>query len=292
MGKRRLAFIDVSEVGVRMSERIGLIAGAGELPCVLAERAAERGKEVVVIKTLAGAPVRPLPGARVHDVFFGEWDRIVRTLKSEGVTRVYLAGKISREHLYSTSGFDARFMAIVSAAGSRNDDAMMLRFVEDLEREGIEVGSQLDYLDHLCFEPGVLTSRRPSPSEWEDIARGFEVAKGIAALDVGQTAVVKQGGVLAVEAIEGTDRTIQRGLELGRGGAVIVKVAKPKQDLRFDVPTVGQNTLEAISRAGGGTLAFEARITLAVEGKRFVDAAEQLGITVVSYEPGLEGAYS
>jgi len=269
-------------------DRVGLIAGTGELPAILASRAVERGKYVVVIRALREPAPMPLPGTVVHDIFVGEWDRVVRTLKDEGVTRVYLVGKISREHLYARPHFDARFQAIVAGLKDRSDDGLVLEFVADLEREGITVGTQTEYLDHLCFGPGVLTKRVPTPSQWRDIARGFEVAKGIAALDAGQTAVVKEGGVLALEAVDGTDRTIRRGCELGRGGAVVVKVAKPDQDLRFDVPTVGRQTLAAMAESGGAVLAIEANATFVVEGRRFPELAEEFGICVVSYEPGLE----
>lgn len=273
-----------------MWERVGLIAGAGELPGILVDRAAERGEDVVVVRGLAGAMPSPPPGAKVYDIFVGRWDEVVRTFKAEGVTRAYLAGKLSREHLYGRHEFDQRFQTLLASLVDRNDDSLVLKFVEDLEREGISVGGQLDYLDHLCFAPGVLTGRNaPTPSQWNDIARGFEVAKGIAGLDAGQTVVIKEGGVLALEAVDGTDRTIRRGCELGRGGAVVIKVAKPNQDPRFDVPTVGKNTLEAMAETGGAVLAIEARITLVVEGRHFVDLAEELGIAVVSYEPGLTG---
>src|SRR5690606_33355872 len=147
------------------------------------------------------------------------------------------------------------------------------------------------FLDHLCFDPGVLTAAGPTPSQWADIERGYAVAKGVAGLDVVQTVVTKEGGVLAVEAVEGTDRAIRRGCALGRGGAAAVKVAKPDQDHRFDVPTVGCDTLRALIASRGSVLAVEARRTLVVEGRPFVDYAEEHGIVVVSYEPGLEASH-
>ncbi len=269
-------------------ERLGLIAGPGELPGIIAARASELGNTVVVIRAIQGSIPNPPPTSTVYDIFVGEWDRIVKAFKDEGVTRAYMAGKFSREQLYGGGAFDARFQSLVASLRERNDDSLVQRFIEDLEDEGITVGTQLEYLDHLCFGPGVLTRQEPTPSQWRDIARGYELAKGIAGLDAGQTAVVKEGGVLALEAIDGTDRTIRRGCELGHGGAVVVKVAKPNQDLRFDVPTVGRETLASMAQTGGAVLAIESDITLVVEGRHFVALAEELGIAVVSYAPGLE----
>ena len=275
-----------------MTQVIGLIAGLGRIPYVWTRRAKERGARVTVIRAVPGAfeDAGQAGADAVCDIFAGEWGRVVSTLKAHGVTRVYLVGKIARDLLFGQGIFDERCREVIASLGAQgNDDALVEAFVADLASEGIEVGVQAEYLDHLLVEAGVLTKRAPAPGEWFDIARGYEVAKGIAGLDVGQTAVIKQGAVLAVEAIEGTDRAIARGLEIGRGG-VVVKVAKPRQDPRFDVPTVGMETLRTVVRHGGAVLAFDAGQTFLLDREECVSYADQHGVSLVSYVPGMERA--
>lgn len=273
-----------------MSPTIGLIAGLGRLPELFAASVKDRGERVIVIRGLEGAfpdgaPVAP---DALYDVFFGRWNEVVDTLKREGAQKVYMVGKIARDLLFRSGAFDDRFRRVVAAGDARNDDALTVRFVEDLEGEGMRVGRQTDYLSHLTCPRGVLTSRRPSDREWDDIAAGYRLARAVGDMDIGQTVVVKAGAVLAVEAVEGTDRAIARGAELGRGGAVAVKVAKPGQDLRFDVPTVGRETIETLQRHGGSVLAFDADETLIVDRERVVAFADAHDLCVVSYAPGME----
>lgn len=233
-----------------------------------------------------------LEAAAVYDIFAGRWGSIVDALKREGVERVYLAGKISREHLFAGGEFDDRFRRVISSLSRRNDDALVEAFVEDLAGEGIVVGAQHEYLAHLLTAPGLLGSRRPTEEEWRDIARGFEVAKAVAGLDVGQTVVVKGGAVLAVEAIDGTDAAIARGCALGRGGAVVVKVAKPRQDPRFDVPVIGLDTLRTLAQHQAAVLALEAGRTFFMERQEAVALADAHGIAVVSHNLGAESGVS
>lgn len=270
-----------------MARTIGVIAGKGKLPVFLAEAARAKGERVVVVRAV-GEGAAPVEADAVYDIFAGRWGAIVEALRREGVERVYLAGKISREHLFAGGEFDARFQRVMASLIRRNDDAVMEGFVEDLAGEGIAVGPQHEYLADFLSGPGILGARRPSEEEWGDIARGYEVAKAIAGLDVGQTAVVKQGAVLAVEAVDGTDAAIARGSALGRGGAVVVKVAKPHQDMRFDVPVVGFETLQTLVRHQAAALAFEAGKTLFMEREEAVDLADRHGIALVSYHPGCE----
>lgn len=274
-----------------MPRTIGLIAGNGKLPAVLAEAVRARGERLVVIRTVTDGAAE-FEGAVVHDIFAGRWGSVVEALKREAPERVYLAGKISREHLFAGGQFDERFQRVMASLTRRNDDAVIQGFVDDLAREGMVVGAQSDYLSHLLTGPGILGARRPSVEAWRDIVRGFEVAKAVAGLDVGQTVVVKGGAVLAVEAVDGTDAAIARGSALGRGGAVVVKVAKPHQDMRFDVPTVGLDTLQTLAKHQAAALVFEAEKTLFMEQEEAVSLADECGIALVSYKPGLESDVS
>lgn len=276
-----------------MAETIGVIAGLGRLPHALTHSAKRQGARVVVIRALPGAfeEARDMGADEVCDIFIGQWGQVVSTLKAHGVGRAFLVGKISRECFFGEGSFDRRFQEIVAQLGERkNDDAGINGFVADLAREGIVVGNQAEYLAHLSTEPGVLGVRVPTPEEWRDLVRGYEVAKALAGLDVGQTAVVKDGAVLAVEAVDGTDRTIARGLELGKGGGVVVKVAKPQQDPRFDVPVIGPETVETVIRGKGAVLAFDAHVTLVLDLEQCIELADRHGISLVSYVPGMEGA--
>lgn len=273
-----------------MSRTIGLIAGVGRLPDILAAKAKERGERLVAVRGVTDGTPSALPqlADACYDIFFGHWNSIVDTLKSEGVQKVYLAGKMSRELLFSENDFDPRFERIIFSLTERNDDAVVTGFIHDLEGEGISVGEQVEYLEDLSFGAGVLTGETLSPGEWYDVARGFRVAKAVAGLDVGQTVVVKAGAVLAVEGVEGTDECIRRGSALGRGASIVVKVAKPEQDLRFDVPTIGLDTLHVMREAGARVLAFEAGRTFLVEGAELIAFARAHGLVLVSYTPGME----
>ncbi len=273
-----------------MSRKIGLIAGVGRLPGLLAQAARSRGDRVVVIRALPDAPHSDVfPCETMLDIFIGKWDQIVGALKAHDVENVYLAGKISREHLFHDGEFDERFQRVLSSVNARNDDAIVAGFIADLEREGIITGEQAEYLAPLRCRPGVLTSFKPTAGDWQDIAAGYRVAKTVAGLDVGQTVVMKEGAVVAVEAVDGTDAAIARGSQIAQGGTVVVKVAKPNQDQRFDVPTIGKDTLETLAKHGASLLAFEADQTFLIDQAEMVGFCERHGIALVAYAPGLEG---
>lgn len=276
-----------------MAETIGVIAGIGRLPYAFTASAKRAGCSVVVIRAVPGAfeDVAESGADAVFDVFCGEWERLVQTLKAQGVGRVYLIGKIARDRLFGAGVFDERFRSILAGLGPRqNDEAVVEGFIADLAREGMSVGSQADYLSDLRVSPGVVAGKPPTPVQWQDILRGYEIAKALADLDVGQTVVVKEGAVLAVEAVDGTDATIARGLEIGRGGGVVVKVARPRQDPRFDVPTIGLQTLATVARGRGEVLAFDAHETFVLDVDECRSLAEREGISLVAYAPGMEEA--
>lgn len=274
-----------------MAQTIGVIAGNGRLPHAFTAAAKRAGCSVVVIRAVPGAfeDAQGYGADAVYDVFCGEWERLVQTLKASGVSRVYLIGKIARDRLFGTGTFDERFRAILARLGPRqNDEAVVEGFIADLAREGMIVGNQDEYLSDLKVPAGVLAGPPPTPAQWRDVVRGYEVAKVLADLDVGQTVVVKEGAVLAVEAVDGTDATIARGLEIGRGGGVVVKVARPRQDPRFDVPTIGPQTLGTVARWRGAVVAFDANETFVLELDECRAIAEREGISLVAYSPGME----
>jgi DUF1009 family protein len=267
-----------------LSDRIGILAGHGRLPVFFAAEAKRRGCEVAAIELAPGAD--PDLASVVHHwrpVSIGCWQEVIDTLHELRVSALYLVGKVDKRLLYGGVQMDARFLRILASLREKNDNRIVLAFVADLEREGFTIGDQRDFLTDLLAGNGPLTKSQPTPREWEDIAFGFRMAKGIAGLDIGQTVVVKSGAVLAVEAIEGTDECIMRGGSLGQKDVVVVKVAKPHQDRRFDIPTFGLRTVETLAKARARVLAFEGDITFVMDRAETVALADRHGISLLGY---------
>jgi DUF1009 family protein len=193
-----------------------------------------------------------------------------------------LIGKVNKDVLFQRWRFDSRAWRILRRAKSFQDDILLAEIIREFESEGIRVVEQSYFIPDLCPKGGVLTRRRPSRREWQDIKYGYSAARRIGELGIGQTIVVKQGTILAVEGMEGTDEAIARGCRLAHEGAVVVKVSRPGQDLRLDMPTVGLRTLQ-VMRAGRATaLAIEAGKTIVVGGEEFPRAADEAAISVVA----------
>jgi DUF1009 family protein len=274
-----------------MSHPIGLIAGWGRFPVLFAEKAKALGHRVccVGLKGLASDELRSVC-AEYHPIGIAKWGRITRALKQAGIRDVVMAGKIQKSELLRPGrlwslvpDFGAlRFWYGFRRADNR-DDSLLLGVISEMERRGWRCASALDFCPELLVRPGTLTRRAPSTGEMADIKFGWELAKEMGRLDVGQSVAVRDRAVLAVEAIEGTDRAIERAGELARGGAfVVVKVAKPQQDRRFDVPTIGTSTIETMYRAGGKVLAVEAGQTILIDEDATVALANRYGISIVS----------
>lgn len=260
-------------------ERLGLIAGGGRLPLVLAEAARAQGYRLVVIAVERGMRDAPLPADASYEAGPGEIHRLVEILRGEGARRVLLAGRVSRARLVGEG--DAEFRARLDHLSDRGDQIVFRQVVVDLfERSGITVASPLEFVNHLLVAEGPLTRRTPTADEWEDVRTGFRLARAIATLDLGQTVVIKRGVVLAVEAAEGTDETIRRGGRFARG-IVAAKAARPDQDERFDVPAAGLITIQTLAEAGGSVLALEAGRTLLLDRPGCLDAADRAGVAVV-----------
>jgi DUF1009 family protein len=268
--------------------RLGLIAGNSRFPLIFAQAAQAQGIDTVAVAHLGETPAEIatlVPG--VVWVRVGELGKIIDTLKQAGVTQAVMAGGINKVGALANFQPDERGLAFIARMPSLKDDVLLRGVAEELEGEGIRVVESTLFLSHLLPQEGLLTRREPNPWQWQDIRLGFTVAKEIGRWDIGQSVVVKRGTILAVEGIEGTNSTIRRGGELGRGGVVVVKVSKPQQDLRFDVPAVGPETILVMAEVGGEVLALETGKTLMLDKEDFLRLAEEKGIAVVAVREGL-----
>ena len=267
--------------------KVGLIAGIGNLPVEFMRAAQHEGYEVVVISVVTdGAPELQAEADAYYKISVFKSDTVIKTFLKEGVTDVTMLGKVTKEHLYKkiTTIPDMRTIKLLNRLRNRKDDTIMLAIVEELEKEGLAVADQTKYMRSLMPSVGVMTNRQPTEVEKLDIRFGFTLAKQMGALDIGQTVVVKEQAAMAIEAIEGTDECIKRGGALGREGAVVVKTAKPNQDVRFDVPAVGMKTLESMIAGNCKVLAMEAKRTIFVEQEAVLQKANELGIVICAVE--------
>ena len=267
--------------------KVGLIAGIGNLPVEFMRAAQHEGYEVVVISVVTdGAPELRAEADAYYQISVFKSDTVIKTFLKEGVTDVTMLGKVTKEHLYKkiTTIPDMRTIKLLNRLRDRKDDTIMLAIVEELEKEGLSVADQTKYMRSLMPPVGVMTERKPTEMEQLDIEFGFTLAKQMGTLDIGQTVVVKEQAAMAIEAIEGTDECIKRGGALGREGAVVVKTAKPNQDVRFDVPAVGMKTLESMISSNCKVLAMEAKRTIFVEQAAVLQKANELGIVICAVE--------
>ncbi len=287
-----------------MSEaKLGLIAGNGRFPFLLLDAARAHGLSVVVaaIKEETDPEMNQRaaadPQIRVHWMSLGELSKLIETFRGEGVSRAVMAGQVKHKQIFSSIRPDWRLAKLLMSLRTRNTDMLLGAVAKVLGDEGIELISSTAYLEPLLAKPVVMTARSPSEMEERDIAYGLSVARAIAGYDLGQTVVVAAQACVAVEAMEGTDATIARAGELFRtleGEAstlerslTVVKVAKPNQDMRFDVPVVGLATIEAMRAAGATCLAVEAGRTLLFDLAAMVTAADEAGIALVGREASL-----
>ena len=264
-------------------DRIGLIAGGGRFPLLIAESARRRGLKVIAVAHKG--ETMPELANRVDEITWiglGQFGHLLSAFKSRGVRQVLMAGAITKVKMFDNVRFDLKGLAIAGKLLVFHDDDILRAVARELEREGIAVVSSTTYLPELLAPPGCLTKRGPSKEEVEGIEFGWMVAKQLGDLDIGHCVVVSRRTVLAVEAIEGTDKTIARGGELAKEGAVVVKVSKPNQDLRFDLPAVGLNTIEVMSRVKASVLAIEAGKTLIFDRQEMIGLANKNGIAIVS----------
>jgi UDP-2,3-diacylglucosamine hydrolase len=262
--------------------RVGLIAGNGRFPSVFARGAREAGVEVVAVAHLGETE----PGldelvSSVTWIKVGELGKIIDTFKTHGLQRAVMAGGIRKATLFENFAPDERAIAFLSRLPRLGDDTILRGIAGELESEGIAVVDSTIFIPALMADEGSMTEKAPSEAQWSDIHYGVRVARAVGRWDVGQSVVVKGGMVLAVEAIEGTDAAIRRGAALGKSDVVVVKISKPGQDLRFDVPAVGRDTIAVCVETGVSVLALEAGRTLMLDKRELLADADARGIAVV-----------
>jgi DUF1009 family protein len=275
-------------------ERIGLIAGNGTFPLLVLDAARAQGFEVVVvaIKEEASPEIEDRGAASVHWVSLGELSKLIETFQREGVRRAIMAGQVKHKQIFSAIRPDWRLAKLLLSLGTRNTDSLLGAVAKVLAEEGITLESSTGLLEPLLVKTGVLTRRAPTELERKNIDYGRAVARQLAQYDIGQAVVIAESACVAVEAMEGTDAAIERaGHIMGslRGDAstlsralTVVKIAKPNQDMRFDVPVIGAKTIEVMQAAGAACLALDAGKCLLLDGGKVLDAANAAGIAVVA----------
>ena len=292
--------------------RLGLIAGNGRFPFLVLDAARAQGYDVVVaaIKEEAFAEIETKGAASVHWVSLGELSKLIDTFKAEGVTRAVMAGQVKHKQIFSAIRPDWRLAKLLLSLGTRNTDSLLGAVAKVLADEGIMLENSTALLEPLLAKTGVLSKRAPSGQELKNIEYGRAVGRRLAEYDIGQTVVIAEAACVAVEAMEGTDATIERAGEIMKSLAAaegevesptlrkeregwgtldsqllsraltVVKIAKPKQDMRFDVPVVGVKTIETMARAGASCLAVDAGRCLLLDGEAMTQAADEAGIAV------------
>ena len=265
-------------------EKLGILAGAGKLPVECARAASQLGYEVYAIGLLPSTDTQIAQFAKDYQVIsVAQLESILNYLKLNQIQKVTMIGKVTKELLFNGVVIpDALMLQLIMSLPDRNDDTIMMAFVRVLAKAGIQTFDQTALIRKLMPRRGTVTKREPTEQERQDMEFGFRIAKELGRFDIGQTVVVKNRAVMALEAIEGTDACIERGGKLACGGAVIAKVSKPQQDNRFDVPTVGYHTVEIMAQAGAVALAIEAGKTLLVEREQMISFADDNGISIVA----------
>jgi UDP-2,3-diacylglucosamine hydrolase len=267
----------------------GLIAGNGDFPFLVLEGARSRGIEMAVIAIREEAsPALERAAHRFHWISLGELGRGIDLLHQEGVKHAVMAGQVKHNRIFSSIiRPDWRLAKLLMALPRKNTDSLIGAVARVLEEEGIELIDSTKFLGLLLPQEGVLTKRAPDAAEAADIAYGRHVGGQIAGLDLGQTVVIRDCACVAVEAMEGTDETIERAARLAEGQRlVVVKVSKPQQDMRFDVPVVGMKTIEAMQRSNATVLAIDAGRTLLFDREELIQAADNAGIAIQAFAPG------
>jgi UDP-2,3-diacylglucosamine hydrolase len=265
----------------------GLIAGNGDFPFLVLEGARSRGIEMSVIAIREEAsPSLERAAKRFHWISLGELSRGIELLHQEGVKHAVMAGQVKHNKIFSSIRPDWRLAKLLLSLPARNTDSLIGAIARVLQEEGIELVDSTKFLGPLLPLPGVLTRRAPDASESADIEYGRQIARRIADLDLGQTVVVRERACVAIEAMEGTDETIERAARIAGGQRlVVVKVSKPRQDMRFDVPVVGAKTIEVMQRLNATALAIDAARTLLFDRDQLLEAANAAGIAIQAFAP-------
>ena len=266
-------------------KKLGLIAGMGDLPKAVLSEANRMGYKVSVIalQPAADESLKPIADD-FHKVSIGRFGGLMALLQKLSITDLVFAGKVPKSLLYKNKTHiipDIKAVKILFSLRNRADDTIMKAIVREIEKLGIKIHNTTDFTKDLLVPEGVMTRKKPSKKELSDIEFGWDIAKKIGQLDIGQTLVVKDMAVMAVEAIEGTDEAIKRGGDLAEKDAVVIKVSKPRQDMRFDVPVAGIDTLRTMKKTGASVLVLETGKCIIVDMKNFISMANEYGIVVV-----------
>ena len=270
-----------------MSHPLGLIAGNGRFPFLVAEAARRSGRRVVAVAVEEeAAPELAASVDEIHWVGLGQLGRCIEVLKSAGVSEAVMAGQVQHRRIFSGIVPDLKLAGVLLRLAVKNTDSLIGGVADALGREGIRLLPSTTLLADQMASAGAMSRRRPNAAERGDIAYGVKVARALAALDLGQTVVIKDRAAVALEAMEGTDEVIRRAGRLAGPGTTVVKLAKPRQDMRFDVPVVGARTVDAMREAGARTLALEAGRTLLLDHTAVLAAADEAGVAVWGIDPG------
>jgi UDP-2,3-diacylglucosamine hydrolase len=280
------------------NEKLGLIAGNGKFPFLVLDAARAQGYEVVVaaIKEETFPEIESHGAAAVHWLSLGELSKLIETFQREGVRRAVMAGQVKHRQIFSSIRPDWRLAKLLLSLTTRNTDSLLGAVAKVLGDEGIQLERSTWLLEPLLVKPGVLTKRSPTEQEQKNIQYGRMLARQVAQHDIGQAVVIAESACVAVEAMEGTDATIERAGQIMcslHGDAstlsrdlTVVKIAKPNQDMRFDVPVIGVKTLEVMAAAGATCLAVDAGKCLLLDGQKVIEAANNVGVTIVAGEEG------
>ncbi len=273
------------------AKNIGVIAGGGQFPSLFIRAARERGRRIVLVAHKNETDPRLADIAdEVCWVKLGQLGRVISFFKKTGVKETVFLGTITKTRIFKDIFPDLKGMSLWNKIDKKQDDAILRATAVALEKEGIDVLESTLYLRHLLFPQGVLSKAKPSKKQLKDIAFGWQNARAIGALDIGQCVVVRDCTVLAVEAIEGTDNAIIRGGKLGKEKVVVVKVKKPGQDFRFDLPATGINTVKTLASVNGAVLAVEAGHSLLFDQEQMIEEANKSGIVVVGVKEMDDGS--
>ncbi|MEE4164443.1 MAG: UDP-2,3-diacylglucosamine diphosphatase LpxI [Desulfocapsaceae bacterium] len=273
-----------------MQDGIGIIAGGGQFPLLFIEAAQRAGRRVYVIAHRSETDETVAMAAdEVCWVKLGQLGRIIKFFKSNGVSETVFLGTITKTQIFRDILPDLKGLSLWNKIDIKQDDAILRAVATSLEKEGISVLESTLYLAHLLFPKGVLTRKKPTKIQQRDIEFGWRNARAIGTLDIGQCVVVRECSVMAVEAIEGTDAAIRRGGRLAKEQAVVVKLRKPNQDFRFDLPATGLGTIETMQEVNCSVLAVEAGQSLLFDRQEMIAAAEKAGIAVVGVEELADG---
>ena len=270
-------------MSIELEHKQGLIAGDGSLPVQMAKYASENGFEVICI-ALAKDNLKQLKKycSKVYVCHPGEVNRIEKIFQNEQIRQLTFLGKVHKRVLLNHHKFYKRAIELLKASARLNDDEVMLLIVREFEKIGVQVLDQTIFIKNLMVPSGVLGDIKPTKEQMEDVNYGFWLAKEMGKVDVGQSVVIKDKMIMAVEAIEGTDKCIKRGSKFAKRGAVIVKVAKPQQDKRFDIPAIGLRTLRTMHRYKASLIAVEAKETIIVDSEQVIKFANDNNIVIMA----------